>query len=566
VPEAGASAVCSTRPVRSTRSQPPKRYVDYTSDYSLVASNVSNDNPNVSVPLSYKEAINGPLCREWSAAMKSEYDSLMGNKVWTLVDRPQNCNIVKSKWVFKIKHDASGNFEKFKARLVAMGYTQIQGVDYKDTFSPVVRHCTMRILFSLACQLDLTIDHIDVTTAFLNGDLEETIYMEQPPGFDNDIKNKVCLLQKGIYGLKQASRIWNTKVNKILCENGFLQSKCEPCIYIQKDENSLVIVALYVDDFYVFSNNSSLKDKLVNILQSKFKCKNLGELKNCLGINIIREGNMLKLDQSDYIRKVLRRFNMENCKSVSTPMALGCKFDNDCEPLCDETYDYRELLGSLMYLAVCSRPDIAYACSHLSQYNSNFNQSHWLAAKRILRYLKGTIHYSLCFIKSKELNLTAFADADWANDTDRRSYTGFVVKLGSNVINWESRKQRCIALSSTESEFISINDVCKDLCFIKNILSEILCVMPSITVFNDNQSAHKLLLAKEYSHKRTKHIDVRYHYVKDLICNNVITIKYLPTEQMIADVLTKPLSSSKHFKFVHSMNVVCTSKHVSVQS
>jgi hypothetical protein len=215
-------------------------------------------------------------------------------------------------------------------------------------------------------------------------------------------------------------------------------------------------------------------------------------------------------------------------------------------------------LGCLNYLSVCSRPDIAFACSQLGQYNNCFGLSHWLAAKRILRYLAGTIDYGLLFVKSNQLNLCAYTDADFANDlNDRRSYTGFAIKLGNNIVNWESRKQKCIAQSSCESEYLAIGDVCKDLCFITNFLSEIFTELKlnCIVVYNDNQSAHRLLENREHCHKRTKHIDIRYHFVKDLVQNNFVNVKYLNTELMFADVLTKPLSKCKHVKFIYELCV-----------
>lgn len=210
-----------------------------------------------------------------------------------------------------------------------------------------------------------------------------------------------------------------------------------------------------------------------------------------------------------------------------------------------------------MYLSVCTRPDIAFACSQLSQFGNCFNNTHWLALKRILRYLAGTLNYCLCFYRSNNLDITAYADADWANCiVDRKSYTGFLVKLGRNVINWESRKQRCVALSSTEAEYLSIADVCKDILFIRNFLSEVLVRDIQITLFNDNQSAHRLLQCKEYSHKRTKHIDLRYHFVKDLVQKGYLIVKYLPSGDMVADVLTKALSACKHKVFICDMNIV----------
>lgn len=542
------SVTVAERPIRSTRGRQPIRYEDY--DMSLLIQGSSD-------PISYEDAISSSNCMEWQTSMQKEYDALIRNGVWRLVDRPKGHNVVKCKWVFKTKYDNAGK-DKFRARLVARGFSQKQGVDYDDTFSPVVRHSTMRVLFALANDSDMNIEHLDVETAFLNSDLKEHIFMEQPEGFNTD-KNKVCLLLKSIYGLKQASRMWNLKVHKLLSKNGFVQSKCEPCVYIKRDVNKCItIIALYVDDFYVFSNSSTTKIELITLLKSEFSIKCLGPLKCCLGINVNRDisKGILTLDQTEYIKTLLLRFNMQNCKSVSTPMILGNKLCKPQDCLDDNLYKYRELLGCLMYLSVCTRPDITYACSQLSQFTHGFDQSHWLAAKRILRYLAGTLNYKLYFYRTCNLNLTAYADADWANDIgDRKSYTGFIIKLGNNTINWESRKQRCVALSSTESEYLAISDVCKDLCFIKNFMFEILDKHLTIVLYNDNQSAHKLLEAKEYCHKKTKHIDIRYHFVKDLIQKGFAKVKYLSSDLMLADVLTKPLSSNKHAQFIREMNV-----------
>lgn len=539
--------VSVSRPVRSTRGNIPERYRGYDMT-SLMAENASPDDP-----LTYEEAMASHDKEEWSNAMESEYNSLVKNKVWSLVDRPEGENIVKCKWVFKKKFDTAGKLTKYKARLVARGFSQKEGIDYTDTFSPVVRHSTLRILFSLAIELDLKIDHVDVTTAFLNGELDETIFMEQPLGFKAD--DKVCLLRKSLYGLKQASRMWNVKIHNVLSQNGYTQSKCEPCIYVKKNDTEYVIIALYVDDFYVFHNGCI--DNILKLLKQNFEIRHLGQLQNCLGMKVTRQKDMIILDQSNYIKRLLAKFNMLNCKPVSTPLPVNCKFDkSDNSGIDDDIYKYRQLIGGLMYLSVCTRPDISYACSQLSQYNTCFDISHWRAAKRVLRYLAGTINYGLHFTKSKELTINAYADADWANDLlDRKSYTGLVVKLGQNVINWESRKQRCTALSSTEAEYLAISDVCKDICFAKNFLLEISNKTFNVIVYNDSQSAQKLLNVKEYSHKKTKHIDLRYHFIKDLVQRKCICVKYLPTNDMLADVLTKPLCTQKHLNFVKGLNL-----------
>ncbi|CAH2091010.1 unnamed protein product [Euphydryas editha] len=457
------------RPVRTTRGIRPKRYDDYLSDCSLLSHTPCFDEPQ-----SYNDAMVSTNKAEWECAMKEEYNSLIKNGAWTLVDRPFNRNVIKSKWVFKVKQDASGNFDKFKARLVARGFSQKPGVDFDKTFSPVVRHSTLRILFNLANEKDMDIDHIDVTTAFLNGSLQEEIYMEQPPGFEID-NNKVCMLQKSIYGLKQASRVWNETVHKLLTTHGYSQTRCEPCVYVKRNNTKSTILALYVDDFYIFSNCNSEKEALISFLKSNFEIKNLGSIKDCLGISVHRDRDRgtIILKQSAYIRRLLVRFGMLECKGVSTPMSVNDKFEKPLEN--DECkFNYRELIGGLMYLSVCTRPDISFSVSMLSQFNNNYNLSHWLAAKRILRYLKNTLNYGLIFTKCKNDNLEVFADADWANDpVDRKSYSGFLIKFGNNTVNWESRKQRCIALSSTEAEYLAISDACKDVLFIKNFWYEI---------------------------------------------------------------------------------------------
>jgi hypothetical protein len=535
-----------SRPVRKTRGNVPDYLKAY--DLSMVAEGCSPDEPT-----SYNEAMQSLEKEYWQNAMQSEYDSLIKNNVWTLVDRPTNENVVKCKWVYKKKLDTSGKPSKFKARLVARGFSQVEGIDYTDTFAPVVRHSTLRILFSIATELELEIDHIDVTTAFLNGELNEKIYMEQPSGFKNC--DKVCLLNKSLYGLKQASRMWNIKIHDFLAQNNFTQSKCEPCIYTKKTKTEFIIIALYVDDFYIFHNNCI--HNFLQLLQANFEVRYLGKLNNCLGINVYRQKGITTLDQTEYIKRLLVKYGMSECKPVSTPLPVNCKLEKSNKKcLDDDVYRYRQLLGSLMYLSVCTRPDISYACSQLSMFNTCFDENHWRMAKRVLRYLAGTINYGLCFTKGVTFNLTAYADASWANDlSDRKSYTGFVIQLGSNVINWESRKQRCISLSSCESEYVALGDCCKDICFVRNFLLEIIDKTFNVVIYNDSQSAQKLLLVKEHSHKRTKHIDLRYHFIKDLVQKGNLNVKYLQTEKMVADVLTKPLCAEKHYKFIAGMNV-----------
>lgn len=352
-------------------------------------------------------------------------------------------------------------------------------------------------------------------------------------------------------------------VNDLLVKHGYSQTKCEPCVYVKKgnNNNNLTILAVYVDDFFVFTNNLKEKECLIDLLSKNYCVKNLGEIKNCLGMNVQRDRSkgVLILKQTEYIIRLLTRFNMLDAKEVSTPMAVNEKFNNEnSNGTCLTEFHYRELIGSLMYLCVCTRPDIAYSCSLLSQFNNNFNKCHWVAAKRVLRYLKKTMHYGLVFKRSENniFCLEAFADADWANDPiDRKSFSGFMLRLGGNTINWECRKQRCVALSSTEAEYLAISDCCKDILFMCNFWKELTGCRLQCKLRNDNMSAIRLLDSKE-CHKRTKHIDIRHHFVKDLISRGLITVTYLQTDCMIADILTKALSSTKHHGFMKGLNVM----------
>lgn len=504
-------------------------------------------------PETVKEALGSNDAEEWRQAMQDEYKSFITNKCWSLVDLPRGQKAVKCKWVFKKKKSLDGKLLKYKARLVAKGYTQRYGIDYNETFSPVVRYSTIRLLLALAAEYDLEINHLDVKTAFLNGELEEHVLMEQPEGFiEEGQEHKVYKLHKAIYGLKQAAKSWYEKINGILLTKlNFNKLPSEPCVYYKGQGREIVIIALYVDDIILFSSQKSLERDIVKEkLMSEFEMKDLGPAHQILGMRVCRNKEYITLDQSNYIQMVLSKFNMSDCKPSLTPMETGLKLQKS--EVKDANLDYRNLIGCLMYISVCSRPDISHSVSVLSQFNECFNETHWKAAKRVLRYLKGTHNYCLKFQKGG-LNIDGFTDADWAaNEIDRRSYTGYVFKLGNSVISWESRKQRTVALSSTEAEYMAISDACKEAMFLRTFLNECLKINCKINLYNDNQSALKLC-SNSMFHARTKHIDIRHHFIRDVVIKKFINVCYMPTGDMIADLLTKPLTREKHVKFVLSL-------------
>lgn len=508
----------------------------------------------LSEPTTVKQALQSSDSKLWRQAMQDEIDSFNKHEAWELVDRPADKNIVKNRWLFKIKRDANGKVACYRARLVAKGFTQKFGIDYMETYSPVVRHSSLRMLLSLAVELDLKIDHLDVKTAFLNGNLIEEIYMSQPEGFiKQGDEHKVYKLKKAVYGLKQASRAWYDKVKEVLLADKFTQSKYESCIFSRRVGKQTIIIALYVDDFFIFYNSDELANKLKTSLKAHFTIKDLGEVKHMLGIKVVRTADELKLSQKNYIEKLLERFGMTDCKVARTPLPAGLKFSDSVT--CDSQLPYQELIGCLMYLSVTTRPDISFAASFLSQYNTRYKTEHFVAAKNVLRYLKGTMNLGLVYRKSVEhdkFRVCGYTDADWANGADRKSYTGFMFKLGSNVISWGCYKQSCIALSSTEAEYIALSEAAKEAVYVRAILGELTGQSESVTLYSDNQSAAKLATNPVF-HKRTKHVDIRFHYIRDAVERNVIGLEYMPTDQMTADVLTKALAPCKHKSFVQEM-------------
>lgn len=509
---------------------------------------------HIDVPLSLQEALSGHEKEHWEKAMAEEYESFENNKAWNLTELPPGKKAVKCKWVFKKKYDADGKLVRYKARLVAKGFTQTYGIDYKETYSPVVRYSTIRTLLALAVNLDMDVDHMDVKTAFLNGDLKETVFMEQPEGYGVKGKeNYVFKLNKAIYGLKQASKAWYDMIDKALTDLQFKKSLTEPCVYVKSEETgNIIILAIYVDDILIFSRNGPEKNKLKEELMRKFEMKDLGKATHILGMRLRQEQNKIILDQKNYIHRVLEQFKMTECNPVSTPLENGIKLEKGDK--CDPHSRYRSLIGCIMYIAVCTRPDIAHAASLLSQFNNSHSDTHWKAAKRVLRYLKGTMDYNIVFEKST-VGVAGYIDADWAsNQVDRRSYTGYVFKIGNSAVSWESRKQRTVALSSTEAEYMALSEGAKEALFIRNFIYECLGKWLTITLYNDSQSAQKLCKS-QINHSRSKHIDIRHHFVREVTNSEIVKLEYMPTECMPADVLTKPLSKDKHCNCISNLGL-----------
>uniref|UniRef100_A0A5S6QKH9 Reverse transcriptase Ty1/copia-type domain-containing protein n=1 Tax=Trichuris muris TaxID=70415 RepID=A0A5S6QKH9_TRIMR len=519
-----------------------------------------------------------PDAREWYDAIKMEILSLVENKSWFIVERPSDRQIVGSRLVLCNKFKSDGNLERRKARLVAKGYTQQRGTDFKETFAPVVRLNSIRTLMALAVEKGLTVHQLDIATAFLNGDLEEEIFMQPPDLLEKVLEEivqenvmpsqilstarewllqlrklnyPVCKLKKAIYGLKQAGRQWYKKLDEKLRELGMKPLESDSCVYSVPGTGGLLkLVAIYVDDTCVLSNDIEWIKGVKTELANTFKVRNLGPISYGLGIQFKQneKKGTISMCQRSYVLNLLKRFGMQNCKPATTPLAPNLKLTKPLTVSKEEMlrFPYQTLIGSLMYLAVATRPDIAYAVSSLSQFNTNYAEEHWKAAKRILLYLKGTSNFGLVYRRSGKPP-RGYADADWgACPIGRRSYTGFLFKYGDAAVSWEARKQRTVALSSTEAEYMSLTEAVKETLWLRTFLREIdELLVDTIDVYNDNFGAQELARNSVF-HARTKHIDTRYHFIRETLSRGFVNVIYLPTEQMPADILTKGLYSPKH--------------------
>ena len=497
----------------------------------------------------------------WENAIRDELHSLKKNKTWTLVPRPINKNIVDCKWVFALKTDEFGNPARYKARLVARGFMQEYMVDYQETFAPVARIASFRFLLALANQYNLLVHHMDVKTAFLNGILKEEIYMRIPEGIKVDPnKNLVCRLNKALYGLKQAARCWFQVFENTLKEVGFKNSPVERCVYILDKGNidKNIYVILYVDDLVIITKDVKRMTNFKNYVKQKFSMSDLGEIKLFLGIRIIRTENKITLDQSAYIKTILNKFNMNGCHSVSTPME--CKIDYFA--LDSNTYyeaPSQNLLGCLMYLMVCTRPDLSNSINILSRFASKKNKLLWDYLKRVLSYLKGTIDLKLAFTRNQNFSefLTGYVDSDLGGDErDRISTTGYVFKLFDKcTITWSTKKQGKVGDSSTVAEYMALYEAVKEAQWLRSLATSIMInIKNGILIFEDNNGC--ISIANDpTSHKRSKHIDIKYHFSRDEVEKGLIRLEHVSSANQIADALTKPLPPVKFLRFINNIGL-----------
>ena len=504
-------------------------------------------------PTTVEEALSGPEKDKWKEAMKKEMDSLKANDVYDIVKLPQHRKTVGCKWIFKRKVRADGSIERYKARLVAQGYSQKPGQDYDETFCPVVRFESVRSVIAMAAQHELLLHQMDVTSAFLNGDLEEEIYMSQPEGFQIEGENLVCKLKRSLYGLKQAPRCWNTALDNQLKGMGFTQTKSDPCLYVNS-EGELFIIAVYVDDILLAGKDKRKMDEIKQTLSSLFEVKDMGELHYFLGVKVIQnhEEKSIWIGQPTYTSSIIEHFGLKEAKSVATPVNTAIKLVKATED--DELADqglYQSAVGSLQYLSTMTRPDITFAVSNVGKFSSKPTKDHWVAVKRIIRYLQGTSNYGLkySYDGSNTSTCIGYSDSDFGGDTDdRKSTSGYIFQIGGTGISWRSKKQTSVALSTAEAEYIALSQAAQEAIWLRQLSTDLLCKpQQPTTVYEDNQAAISMSKNPQ-AHGKSKHIEIKYHFIREQVNNKNIEVKYCSTDNMIADMLTKGLSKEKFHK------------------
>ncbi|KAJ9535546.1 hypothetical protein OSB04_un001319 [Centaurea solstitialis] len=497
-------------------------------------------------PLKVADALADPY---WFIAMQEEINQFVRLKVWRLVPRPEGKSIIDTKWIFKNKKDEDNIVVRNKARLVAKGYRQQEGIDYNETFAPVARIEAIRMFLAYAAHKDFTVYQMDVKTTFLNGVLKEEVYVSQPEGFvDQDHPDHVYILDKALYGLKQAPRAWYDSLSQFLVESGYSKGKIDNTLFIKREGEHIMLVQIYVDDIIFGSTCPNFCDTFSKLMMTRYEMSMMGELNFFLGLQVKQLSAGIFINQAKYIKDILKKYNLENAKIMKTPMSPSCALDSDPDGKAVDVTTYRGMIGSLMYLTA-SRPDIMFSTCLCARYQSKPKESHLKAVKRIFRYLKGTVNLGLWYPKGSGYELTGYTDADHGGcKLDRKSTTGHIQFLGDKLVSWASNKQNCVSLSTAEAEYVAAASCCSQIIWMRTQLRDYGFKFDKIPIYCDSNSAIAIS-CNPVQHTKTKHIDIRYHFIKDHVEKGTIELYFVNTEFQLADLFTKALDE-KRFNFL----------------
>jgi hypothetical protein len=513
---------------------------------------------DTSDPQSVAEAQCSKYWSEWLAAIHEELESLKAKHVYDEVQSlPPGRKAVQYKWVLHIKRDKDGTISRFKARLVAKGFTQIPGQDFSFTFAPVACWDSIRSLLCIAAINDYEIRQLDVKTAYLNGPLEEEIYMKAPDGFNSSAP--YWRLQKGLYGLRQAGRQWYLTLHQAYTDLGYSRCESDWSAYSRRSPSSFSMSATSVDDILIASDSKAESDCTTEEINHKFRITDAGDAEWILGCRITRcrSRRILMIDQSQFISTILQEFGMEKCNAVYTPCPktqlttdMCPKNDSECDDAA--SLPYRALVGKCMYLSTCTRPDISYKVQELARFMSNYGRAHYDAAKHLLRYLKGTISRGIIYGDHSDTVpiFRSYCDSDWATSERRKSVSGYVIVCGGGPISWSSKQQGIVALSTCEAEYIACTHCARQIIWLRSLFSELGFPQPEATLLNCDNLGTVACTHDPHSHSRMKHIDIRAHFIRDCVNNGVIDVHHIAGIDNPSDLLTKRLDRPTHEKWL----------------
>ena len=493
------------------------------------------------IPATYDEAMTSHQVDKWKTAIQSELEAHTKNNTFTAIPQSPKDQYVTARWIFT-KKIGTGRETIFKARLVARGFQQLPHIHFEETYAPVIRYQSIRLILALGCQMGHEVYQMDIRTAFLNASIDEHILMLPPAGV-NCPKNHVLKINRALYGLKQAPRAFNSLLNAFMIHCKFEPLYSDKCVYTKRlPHNSIMIVGIYVDDILISVNKKDLNyyHEFKHQIQQEFDTKDMGLMKLMLSMEITQSDTSITIKQSQLIRSLLKNQQMHECAAITCPETKGCKYEeHDGTAPPSVVKSYQSVIGSLNYITHATRPDICHSVNVLSRFASNPSKQHHAALKKILRYLRGTEDLGLTYVKSEstQISLVAFSDADWAADSTRRSVSGNIIKLNGNAIMWRTKRHKSIATSSAESEYIALSDTVKDVMWTEKILNEIIKTHIPIRIMCDNQAT--IFMVKNDAHSKSRHIDIKLMFTNNEITTREYQLDYCPSEQMEADIMTK---------------------------
>ena len=514
-------------------------------------------------PMSFEEAAKSS---KWREAMELEIKAIEKNETWELTTLPAGAKRIGVKWIFKTKLNENGEVSKHKARLVAKGYSQQYGIDYTEVFAPVARWDTIRMFLALAACKGWEVYQLDVKSAFLHGELQEAVFIEQPQGYEvKGEEDKVYKLKKAIYGLKQAPRAWYNKIESYFEKEGFNRCPHEHTLFTKREEGGkMLLVSIYVDDLIFTGNDETMFEIFKKSMKQEFDMSDLGKMKYFLGVEVLQNSKGIFINQKKYANEVLERFGMEHCNPVKNPVVPGCKLVKDEGGVVVDTTTYKQMVGSLMYMTA-TRPDLAYVVGLISRFMERPTDLHQQAVKRVLRYLKGTTDLGIFYKRGGGDELIAFSDSDYAGDIeDRKSTSGYVFLLSSGAVAWSSKKQPIVTLSTTEAEFVAASSCACQSVWMRGILEQLGHEQSKCTdMFCDNTSTIKLS-KNPVMHGRSKHIDIRFHFLRDLTKTGIVKLEQCSSADQLADIMTKPLKLEV-FTMLRELLGVCEAPSINCQ-